>query len=102
MFIIGDVGNTQSKFAFYDNKKNKIINLISFNSAGLDKNKKFIRFINKKHITNAKHNLIYFGRGFGVFLGPSRTLLHGSWVNPSNLTTIQKIKKLTLFVSWPS
>ena len=53
MFIIGDVGNTQSKFAFYDSKKNKIINLINFDSGGLDKNKKFIRFINKKNITNA-------------------------------------------------
>ncbi len=32
MFLIGDIGNTQSKFALYDSKKNKIKNFITLDS----------------------------------------------------------------------
>jgi type III pantothenate kinase len=50
MIIIGDIGNTQSKFAYWNSKTNKISNLKNFNSLNLEKNKKFLKFINRKNI----------------------------------------------------
>ena len=50
MILIGDMGNTQSKFACLDSKTKKIINLKNFNTLNLEKNKKFLKFINRKNI----------------------------------------------------
>lgn len=50
MFLIGDIGNTQSKFALYDNKKNKITKLITVDSYSLEKNKRFTKLAYNKKI----------------------------------------------------
>jgi type III pantothenate kinase len=47
MFLIADIGNTHSKFAVYDVKKNIITNLCTFNTALINKNKKFLQFVKK-------------------------------------------------------
>ncbi|MDA0971171.1 MAG: type III pantothenate kinase [Proteobacteria bacterium] len=50
MFLIGDIGNTQSKFALYDSKKNKIKNLITLDSHSIEKNKQFLKLTYNKKI----------------------------------------------------
>jgi len=50
MILIGDIGNTQSKFAYWNSKTSKILNLKNFNTLNLEKNKKFLKFINRKNI----------------------------------------------------
>ena len=50
MFLIGDIGNTQSKFALYDSKKNKIKNLITLDSHLIEKNKQFLKLTYNKKI----------------------------------------------------
>ena len=53
MILIGDIGNTQSKFAHYNKSNNKISKLKNFNTFGMEKNKDFVKFINKIKFTNA-------------------------------------------------
>jgi pantothenate kinase type III len=50
MFLIGDIGNTQSKFALYDSKKNKIKNFITLDSHSIEKNKQFLKLTYNKKI----------------------------------------------------
>ena len=50
MILIGDIGNTQSKFAYWNYETNKILNLKNFNTSGLEKNKFFLKFINRRNI----------------------------------------------------
>ena len=50
MILLGDLGNTQSKFAYWNSKTNKISNFKNFNTLNLEKNKTFLKFINKKNI----------------------------------------------------
>ena len=53
MILIGDIGNTQSKFAYYNKGSNKIFKLKNFNTSDIEKNKDFTKFINNTKFTNA-------------------------------------------------
>ena len=53
MILIGDIGNTQSKFAYYNKGNNKIFKLKNFNTSNIEKNKDFTKFVNKTKFTNA-------------------------------------------------
>ena len=53
MILIGDIGNTQSKFAHYNKGNNKIFKLKNFNTSGIEKNKDFAKFVNNTKFTNA-------------------------------------------------
>ena len=53
MILIGDIGNTQSKFAYYNKGNNKIFKLKNFNTSDIEKNKDFTKFINNTKFTNA-------------------------------------------------
>ena len=53
MILIGDIGNTQSKFAHYNKGNNKIFKLKNFNTSNIEKNKDFTKFVNNTKFTNA-------------------------------------------------
>lgn len=53
MILIGDIGNTQSKFAHYNKGNNKIFELKNFNTSDIEKNKEFTKFVNNTKFTNA-------------------------------------------------
>ena len=53
MILIGDIGNTQSKFAHYNKGRNKIFKLKNFNTSDIEKNKDFTKFVNNTKFTNA-------------------------------------------------
>ena len=53
MILIGDIGNTQSKFAYYNKGNNKIFKLKNFNTSDIEKNKDFTKFVNNTKFTNA-------------------------------------------------
>jgi len=53
MILIGDIGNTQSKFAYYNKGNNKIFKLKNFNTSNIEKNKDFTKFVNNTKFTNA-------------------------------------------------
>ena len=53
MILIGDIGNTQSKFAHYNKGNNKILKLKNFNTYDIEKNKDFAKFVNNTKFTNA-------------------------------------------------
>jgi len=53
MILIGDIGNTQCKFAYYNKGNNKIFKLKNFNTYDIEKNKDFEKFVNNTKFTNA-------------------------------------------------
>ena len=53
MFLIGDLGNTHSKFTLCNLKSKKIKNYKSFNTSNILTNKNFIKFISKHKIKYA-------------------------------------------------
>jgi len=50
MILIGDIGNTKSKFAYLEPINKRIVKLKNFDTLNLEKNKIFLKFINKKNI----------------------------------------------------
>ena len=52
MYVIGDIGNTETKICLFNNKKKlikkKIFNTININKSNLNRNLKFIHLNNKK------------------------------------------------------
>ena len=53
MILIGDIGNTQSKFAHYNKDNDKIFKLKNFKTSDIVKNKDFAKFVNNTKFTNA-------------------------------------------------
>ena len=62
MFLIGDLGNTHSKFTLCNLKSKKIKNYKSFNTNNILTNKNFIKFI-------SKHKIIFQLDRFSILIG---------------------------------
>ena len=90
MILIGDIGNTQSKFAYYNKGNNKIFKLKNFNTSNIEKNKDFLEeasTLKNDYVEDSKLAFILYGIGM-LFIIVGRVLINNKLSGIGNVVFI--------------